>query len=96
MIEKRYHKCWITTEEKKKRKWFQLFRETIPRIWVDYNELLKYADKFPKGHKFFIQEFDEECEKGHTYRQIMTLEPLDCDCKTGEVEEPNIFFLIKN
>jgi len=95
-MEKRYHKSWITTEEKKKRKWFQLFRERIPRVWVDYNELLKYADKFPKGHKFFIQEFDEGCEKGHTYRQIMTLEPLDCDCKTGGIEEPNIFFLIKN
>ena len=94
-LAKRYHKFWITTEEKKKRKRFQLFRETIPRIWINYNELLEYVDTFPKGHKFFIQEFDEECEKGHTYRQIMGLEALDCDCEAGE-DKSNNFFLIKN
>jgi len=40
---KRYHKWWITTEEKKKRKWFQLFRETIPRVWVNHYELVEYV-----------------------------------------------------
>ena len=79
-LAKRYHKFWITTEEKKKRNRFQLFRETIPRIWVSYDELVEYIKSFPQGHKVFVQEFDENCEKGHTYRQIMGLEALDCDC----------------
>jgi len=79
-LAKRYHKCWITTEEKKKRKRFQLFRETIPRIWVSHDELVEYVKSFPQGHKVFVQEFDENCEKGHTYRQIMGLEALDCEC----------------
>lgn len=77
----RYHKFWITTEGKKKRKRFQIFCERIPRIWVDFEELKKYIQSFPRGHKVFVQEFDEECEKGHTYRQIMGLECLDCDCE---------------
>ena len=84
-LEKRYHKSWITTEEKKKRKWFQLFRESIPRIWVDHDKLVEYVKSFPKGHKVFVQEFDEECKKGHTYRQIMGLECLDCDCEADVI-----------
>ena len=91
----RYHHCWITTEEKKERKRFQLFRETIPRIWVNYNELLEYVETFSKGHKVFVQEFNENCEKGHTYRQIMGLEVLDCNCEAGD-EESTDFFLTKN
>lgn len=66
-LEKRYHNFWLTTEDKKERKRFQLFRETIPRIWVDHEELLKYVESFPKWHKVFVQEFYENCEKGHTY-----------------------------
>ena len=77
---KRYHKFWITSEEKKKRKWFQLFPDTIPRIWVNEYELKEYVKTFPKGYQVLVQEFEENCEKGHTYRQIMTLEALDCEC----------------
>jgi len=77
---KRYHKWWVTSEKKKKRKWFQLFSDRMPRIWVNHNELVEYVKTFPKGHKVLVQEFDEECERGHTYRQIMTLEALDCEC----------------
>jgi len=90
---KRYHRFWITTEGMKKRKRFQLFRETIPRIWVDYEKLLQYRKTFPKGHKVFVQEFNENCEKGHTYRQIMGLEVLDCGCKDEGIEESTDFFL---
>ena len=88
----RYHRCWITTEEKKKCKPFQLFRETIPRVWVDRNKLQEYVETFPEGHKVLVQEFDEDCEKGHTYRQIMGLEVLDCDCEAGD-DESTMFFL---
>jgi len=84
-METRYHKCWITTEEKKKRKRFQLFCDRIPRIWVDHDKLVEYVKTFPNGHKVFVQEFDEECEKGHTYRQIMGLECLDCDCEADVI-----------
>ena len=80
MMAERYHKFWITTEEKKKRKRFQLFRDRIPRIWVDHNELKEYVKTFPIGHQVLVQEFEEECERGHTYRQIMGLEALDCEC----------------
>jgi len=54
-LAKRYHKFWITTEEKKKRKRFQLFRETIPRIWVSYDELVEYIKSFPQGHKSLMK-----------------------------------------
>ena len=79
-MEKRYHKSWITYEEKKKRKRFQLFCDRIPRIWIDHDKLIEYVKTFPKGHKVLVQEFDEECDKGHTYRQIMGFEALDCEC----------------
>jgi len=94
-LTERYHKFWITTEDKKKRKRFQLFRETIPRVWVDNDKLVEYVKTFPRGHKVLVQEFDEDCEKGHTYRQIMGLEALDCNCKVGKDEDPTIFFLVK-
>jgi len=76
---KRYKKFWITYEDKGKRKGFFRLRERIPRIWVDQDELKEYTKKFPKG--VIVQEFNEDCEKGHTYRQLMGLEALDCDCE---------------
>ena len=47
-LTKRYHKFWITTEDKKKRKRFQLFRDRIPRIWVDHNELKEKVMNFSR------------------------------------------------
>ncbi|HEU04705.1 MAG TPA: hypothetical protein ENH95_06300 [Nitrosopumilus sp.] len=79
-LAKRFHKFWITSEDKGEHKGFFRLRERIPRIWVSYDELVEYIKSFPQGHKVFVQEFDENCEKGHTYRQIMGLEALDCDC----------------
>jgi len=80
-LAKRYHKFWITSEDKGERKGFFRLRERIPRIWVSHDELVEYTKTFPRGHMVFVQEFDEDCEKGHTYRQIMGFEALDCDCE---------------
>ena len=87
-LAKRYHRFWISDEETGKRERFMLFWHlpvTFSRLWVDHNELMTYHDKLPEKHFFFVQEFDEECERGHTYRQIMGLEALDCDCKPDEI-----------
>ena len=76
---KRYHKFWITDEKESRRRLFH-FRKRLMRVWVNLDELKEYVKTFPRGHMVFVQEFEEECEQGHTYRQILGLEGLDCDC----------------
>jgi len=71
----RYHKYWVSDEMIFR--WFHL-PKTITKIWVSMEELKEYLKKTRK--KLIVQEFEEECERGHTYRQIMGLEALDCEC----------------
>ena len=84
MMEKRYHEFWITEEKEEKRKLFH-FRKRKLRIWVNEYDFQEYVKLFPRGHKVFVQEFPEECEQGHTYRQILGLEDLNCDCEANRV-----------
>jgi len=79
---KRYHKWCITEEKEGKRKLFH-FRKRRLRIWVEPNDLQEYIKSI--GHYVFIQWFDEDCEQGHTYRQILGLEDLDCDCEDKRI-----------
>jgi len=71
----RYHKFWVSDELV-----FRLFHfpKTITKVWVSMEELKEYLKKTRK--KLIVQEFEEECERGHTYRQIMGFEALDCEC----------------
>jgi len=65
---KRYSEYWINYMEKPKTYFFS------------EEEIKKYVRMFPQGTKILMEQVVLGCEKGHTFRQIMKLEALDCEC----------------
>jgi len=81
------------------------FAERYTDYWINYmekpktyffneEEIEKYVRMFPQGTKVIMEQVELDC-KGHTYRQIMGLDPLDCGVKHLYIEHPKLFF-IKN
>ena len=70
MMSKRYKEYWISQMEKPK------------YCFVSEDEIKEYVKLFPKGTKVLMEKYDLSCE-GHTFRQIMGYDPLDCDCEPG-------------
>jgi len=54
-------------------------------IFFSEKEIEKYVRQFPQGTKILMKQVVLACEKGHTFRQIMRLDPLDCDCEQEDV-----------
>ena len=55
-------------------------------------EIEKYVRMFPQGTKVIMEQVELDC-KGHTSRQIMGLDELDCDVYHEFLEKPRIAFL---
>ena len=70
---KRYSEYWINQMEKPKTYFF-----------IE-EEIKKYVRMFPQGTKVMMEQVVLGCEKGHTYRQIMGLDCLDCECEPDEI-----------
>ncbi len=72
-LSKRYKEYWINEMEKPK------------TIFFSEKEIEKYVKQFPQGTKILMKQVVFACEKGHTFRQIMRLDSLDCDCEQEDV-----------
>jgi len=57
--------------------------------WIDKGGIIYLSEKeiedklrklLPKRPKIYCEKTELACEKGHTYRQIMGLDPLHCEC----------------
>ena len=68
IMAKRYTEYWINHMEKPK------------TIFFNEDEIKEYVRMFPQGTKVLMEQVVVGCEKGHTFRQIMGLEALDCEC----------------
>jgi len=68
-MSKRYKEYWINEMEKPKTYFFS------------EEEIEKYVRLFPQGTKIVMQKVELPCE-GHTFRQIMGYDPLDCSCES--------------
>jgi len=51
-----------------------------------------YVRRFPRGTIIFTECVKLDC-KGHTYRQIMGLDELDCEVKHEFLEHPKRYFI---
>jgi len=78
----RYKEYWINEMEKPKTYFFS------------EDEIEKYVKQFPRETMILMSMVELDC-KGHTYRQIMCLEELDCGVKHEFLEHPKLHF-IKN
>lgn len=65
---KRYSEYWINYMEKPNTYFFS------------EAEIKKYVRMFSQGTKVLMEQVVLGCEKGHTFRQIMGLDALDCEC----------------
>ena len=69
-MSKRYKEYWISQMEKPE------------YCFVSEEEIKEHFKLFPKGTKVLIEKYELTCcDKGHTFRQIMGYDPLDCDCE---------------
>jgi len=79
------------------------FAERYTDYWINYmekpktyffneEEIEKYVRMFPQGTKVMMEQVELDC-KGHTYRQIMGLDELDCGVYHEFLEKPRIAFL---
>jgi len=62
-------------------------------VFLSEKEIEDYVrTRFPSGDvMIFTSQIELDC-KGHTYRQIMGLDPLDCGVKHEFLEHPKLFF----
>ena len=76
------------------------FAERYTEYWINYmkkpktyffseEEIEKYVRMFPQGTKVIMEQVELDC-KGHTYRQIMGLDPLDCGVYHEFLEHPKL------
>ena len=63
-------------------------------VFLNEKEIEEYVRKYPQGTMILTSLVELDC-KGHTYKQIMGLDPLDCGVKHGFIEHPKLHF-IKN
>jgi len=76
---KRYSEYWINDEKPK-------------IIFFSEKEIENYVRRFPRGTIIFTECVELDC-KGHTYRQIMGLDELDCGVKHEFLERPKRYFI---
>jgi len=50
------------------------------RIFVSEEDVKEYVRLFSRGTQVLMECVELPCE-GHTFRQIMGYDPLDCDCE---------------
>jgi len=48
-------------------------------VFLNEKEIEEYVRKYPQGTMILTSLVELDC-KGHTYRQIMGFEALDCEC----------------
>jgi len=77
---KRYTKYWINEMEKPK------------VIFLSIEEVEKYTKQWAIGTPVLMKCVELDC-KGHTYRQILGYDELDCGVKHEFLERPKIHFL---
>jgi len=75
----RYTKYWINDEKPK-------------IIFFSEKEIEEYVRRFPRGVIIFTDVVELDC-KGHTYRQIMGYDELDCGVKHEFLEHPKRYFI---
>lgn len=75
----RYTRYWINDEKPK-------------IIFLSEKEIEKYVRLFPRGAIIFTECVELDC-MGHTYRQIMGLDELDCGVKHEFLEHPKRYFI---
>jgi len=78
----RYTEYWINESQKPK------------GYFVSEKAIEEYVRQFPRGTMILTSLVELDC-KGHTYRQIMGYDELDCGVKHEFLEHPKLFF-IKN
>ena len=78
--EKRYSEYWINEMEKPKTYFFS------------EDEIEKYVKQFPRETMILMSLIELDC-KGHTYRQIMGLDELDCGVYHEFLEHPKLHFI---
>jgi len=76
----RYKEYWINEMEKPKTYFFS------------EDEIEKYVKQFPRETMVLMSMVELDC-KGHTYRQIMGLDELDCGVKHEFLEHPKLHFV---
>jgi len=80
--EKRYSEYWINESCK------------CHAIFLSEKEVEDYVKQFPRETMILMSLVELDC-KGHTYRQIMGLDELDCGVYHEFLEHPKLHF-IKN
>ena len=78
--EKRYSEYWINESCK------------CHTVFLSEKEVEDYVKKFPRETMILMSLVELDC-KGHTYRQIMGLDELDCGVYHEFLERPRIAFL---
>ena len=58
-------------------------------VFLNEKEIEEYVRKYPHGTKVIMEQVELDC-KGHTYRQIMGLDPLDCGVYHEFLEHPKL------
>ena len=75
--EKRYSEYWINESCK------------CHTVFLSEKEVEDYVKKFPRETMILMSLVELDC-KGHTYRQIMGLDPLDCGVYHEFLEHPKL------
>jgi len=78
--EKRYSEYWINESCK------------CHIVFLSEKEVEDYVKKFPRETMILMSMVELDC-KGHTYRQIMGLEALDCGVYHEFLEHPKLHFI---
>ena len=76
----RYTEYWINESEDPKNYFFS------------EKEIEEYVRQFPRETMILTSLVELDC-KGHTYRQIMGLDELDCEVKHEFLEHPKRYFI---
>jgi len=79
-LENRYKEYWINEMEKPK------------IVFFSEKEVQEYVKQFPCETPVLMEYVELDC-KGHTYRQIMGYDELDCGVKHEFLEHPKIHFI---
>ncbi len=61
-------------------------------IFLSEKEVEDYVKKFPRETMILMSMVELDC-KGHTYRQIMCLDELDCGVYHEFLEHPKLYFI---
>jgi len=77
---KRYKEYWINEMEKPK------------VIFLSLDEVKEYTKQWVVGTPVLMKYVELDC-KGHTYRQIMGYDKLDCGVKHNFLEHPHRYFV---